>query len=148
MSGQLWDCVERDLQTAAGMPHGYYLILAMLSEAPDRSLRMNQLARVVWSSQSRVSHAVARLEETGWVHRSPSPGDRRGQIATLTDEGWERLIEVAPSHAETVRSDHLRSAVRRAARRVRRRVRYRARRQQKRTGGPGSVTRPQVFPNT
>ena len=88
MSGQLWDCVERDLQTAAGMPHGYYLILAMLSEAPDRSLRMNQLAQVVWSSQSRVSHAVARLEETGWVRRGPSPGDRRGQIATLTDAGW------------------------------------------------------------
>lgn len=104
MSGQLWECVERDLQTAAGMPHGYYLILAMLSEAPDRSLRMNQLAQVVWSSQSRVSHAVARLEETGWVARTPSPGDRRGQIATLTDAGMARLVEVAPSHADTVRS--------------------------------------------
>jgi DNA-binding MarR family transcriptional regulator len=148
MSGQLWDCVERDLQTAAGMPHGYYLILAMLSEAPDRSLRMNQLARVVWSSQSRVSHAVARLEETGWVHRSPSPGDRRGQIATLTDEGWERLIEVAPSHAETVRSvifDPLSDEQLAAFGDVCNTV---LDAMQKRTGGPGSVTRPQVFPNT
>ena len=65
---------------------------------------MNQLAEVVRASQSRVSHAVARLEESGWVRRIPAPGDRRGQIAELTDEGFDRLVEVAPSHAETVRS--------------------------------------------
>jgi DNA-binding MarR family transcriptional regulator len=104
MSGQLNERIERDLQQAAGMPHAYYLILAMLSEAPGRSLRMNQLAEVVRASQSRVSHAVARLEEAGWVRRIPAPGDRRGQIAELTDAGFERLVEVAPSHAETVRS--------------------------------------------
>jgi DNA-binding MarR family transcriptional regulator len=51
-----------------------------------------------------VSHAIARLEEAGWVQRIPAPGDRRGQIAELTDAGFERLVEVAPSHAETVRS--------------------------------------------
>lgn len=104
MSGQLNERIERDLQQAAGMPHAYYLILAMLSEAPDRSLRMNQLAGVVRASQSRVSHAISRLEEAGWVRRIPAPGDRRGQIAELTDAGFERLVEVAPSHAETVRS--------------------------------------------
>ena len=104
MSGQLSGRIERDLQQAAGMPHAYYLILAMLSEAPRRSLRMNQLAEVVRASQSRVSHAVARLEEAGWVRRMPAPGDRRGQIAELTDAGFARLVEVAPSHAETVRS--------------------------------------------
>ncbi len=104
MTGQLNERIERDLQQAAGMPHAYYLILAMLSEAPGRQLRMNQLAEVVRASQSRVSHAVARLEEAGWVQRIPAPGDRRGQIAELTDAGFERLVEVAPSHAETVRS--------------------------------------------
>ncbi len=104
MSGQLNERIERDLQQAAGMPHAYYLILAMLSEAPGRQLRMNQLAEVVRASQSRVSHAIARLEEAGWVRRIPAPGDRRGQIAELTDAGFERLVEVAPSHAETVRS--------------------------------------------
>ena len=83
--------IERDLQQPAGMPHAYYLILAMLSEAPGRSLRMNQLAVVVEASQSRVSHAVARLEEQGWVRRERSPGDRRGQIAELTDAGWARV---------------------------------------------------------
>ena len=104
VSGQLNECVERDMQQVGGMPHAYYLILAMLSEAPDRSLRMNQLAEVVRASQSRVSHAVARLEESGWVRRVPAPGDRRGQIATLTDAGFDRLVEVAPGHAHTVRS--------------------------------------------
>ena len=104
MSGELNERIERDLQQAAGMPHAYYLILAMLSEAPGRQLRMNQLADVVRASQSRVSHAIARLEEAGWVQRMPAPGDRRGQIAELTDAGFERLVEVAPSHAETVRS--------------------------------------------
>jgi len=104
MSTQLTERIERDLQQAAGMPHAYYLILAMLSEAPGRSLRMNQLAEVVRASQSRVSHAISRLEESGWVRRIPAPGDRRGQIAELTDAGFDRLVEVAPSHAETVRS--------------------------------------------
>src|SRR6476469_1237345 len=104
VSGQLNECVERDMQQVGGMPHAYYLILAMLSEAPERSLRMNQLAEVVRASQSRVSHAIARLDEPGWVRRIPAPGDRRGQIAELTDEGFDRLVEVAPSHAETVRS--------------------------------------------
>lgn len=104
VTGRLSGRIERDLQQAAGMPHAYYLILAMLSEAPRRSLRMNQLAEVVRASQSRVSHAVARLEEAGWVRRMPAPGDRRGQVAELTDAGFERLVEVAPSHAETVRS--------------------------------------------
>ena len=80
MSGQLNERIERDLQQAAGMPHAYYLILAMRSEAPGRSLRMNQLAEVVRASQSRVSHAIARLEEAGWVRRIPAPGFYRASL--------------------------------------------------------------------
>ena len=104
MSSQLSECIERDMQQTGGMPHAYYLILAMLSEAPGRSLRMNQLAEVVRSSQSRVSHAVSRLEEAGWVRRIPAPGDRRGQVAELTEAGHQRLLALAPKHAEVVRS--------------------------------------------
>ncbi len=96
--------IERDLQQAAGMPHAYYLILAMLSEAPGHSMRMHQLADVVQASQSRLSHAVSRLEDYGWVRREQAPGDKRGQLAVLTEAGRSRLIAVAPSHAETVRS--------------------------------------------
>ncbi len=104
MSGQLSECIERDMQQTGGMPHAYYLILAMLSESAGNSLRMNQLAEAVRSSQSRVSHAVARLEESGWVRRLPAEGDRRGQVAELTAAGIDRLRELAPGHAEVVRS--------------------------------------------
>ena len=96
--------VERELQRDAGMPQAYYLILAMLSEAPSRSLRMNQLAEVLNASQSRTSHAVARLEEQGWVRREKTPHDGRGQLAALTESGWERLVQIAPGHAATVRA--------------------------------------------
>lgn len=96
--------IERDMQQYGGMSFAYYLVLAMLSEAPDRQLRMNRLSEIVGFSQSRLSHAVARLEDLGWVRRDQAEGDRRGQIATLTDAGFERLDKVAPLHAETVRA--------------------------------------------
>ena len=104
LTGGLEDRLDRELQRDAGMPHAYYLILAMLSEAPDRSLRMSQLAAAAWASPSRISHAVDRLERDGWVTRRPDERDRRGQIACLTDLGLQRLESAAPGHARTVRS--------------------------------------------
>jgi DNA-binding MarR family transcriptional regulator len=95
--------VDVQLQRDSGMPLAYYEILVRLSEAPDRSLRMTQLAEVSSSSKSRVSHAVARLEERGWVRRMDCPTDRRGQIAMLTDQGFAALASAAPGHVEQVR---------------------------------------------
>lgn len=95
--------LDRQLQRDAGMPHAYYMLLAMLSEAPGRSLRMSDLAAVTNSSQSRVSHAVARLEELGWIRRDRAPADRRGSVAVLTDSGYEVLAATAPGHVEAVR---------------------------------------------
>ncbi len=100
----LWERLERQLQQEAGLPHAYYEILVRLSEAPDRTLRMSQLATTSLSSRSRLSHAVARMEEAGWVTRRPCPSDKRGQLAELTAEGMERLNEAAPGHVEEVRS--------------------------------------------
>ncbi|MBW8485617.1 MarR family winged helix-turn-helix transcriptional regulator [Actinomadura parmotrematis] len=102
----LTEALERRLQQEAGLPHAYYMILAMLSEAPDRTLTMSDLARVVRSSASRLSHAVARLEEAGWVRRAKHPGDRRTTLAVLTDAGFAVLAEAAPGHVEAVR-EHL-----------------------------------------
>ena len=65
----LFSTVEGQLQRESGIPHGYYEILVRLSEAPGRALRMSQLAEASTSSKSRLSHAVARLEERGWVER-------------------------------------------------------------------------------
>jgi DNA-binding MarR family transcriptional regulator len=99
----LMDTLDRELQHEAGMPHAYYEILVRLSEAPDHRMRMSELADACGSSRSRLSHAVARLEESAWVRRQDCPTDRRGQVAVLTDEGYRRLEEAAPGHVEGVR---------------------------------------------
>ena len=97
--------VERQMQTDARMPQAYYEILVRLSEAPDRTLRMSQLADSSLSSRSRLSHAVARLEAAGWVRRKACAEDRRGSFAELTDEGLAKLQDAAPGHVEAVRAD-------------------------------------------
>lgn len=96
--------LDRQLQRDAGMPHAYYLVLAMLSEAPGRTLRMSELAEVTASSPSRLSHAVARLEEKGWVRREQHPTDRRGALAVLTGDGLAALETAAPGHVGAVRA--------------------------------------------
>ncbi len=95
--------LDRQLQDEAGLPHVHYMMLAMLSEAPERTLRMSALARTTSVSPSRLSHAVRALEQRGWVERRPSPDDGRGQLATLTDEGLRAVEAVAPGHAAEVR---------------------------------------------
>ena len=99
----LWEELERDLQRDAAMPFGYYDILVMLSDSPDRRMRMSALADSTQSSRSRLSHAVARLEDLGWVRRETCPDDRRGQNAVLTDDGYAALVAAAPFHVESVR---------------------------------------------
>jgi DNA-binding MarR family transcriptional regulator len=100
----LFDRLDRELQRDVGIPHAYYEILVWLSEAPGRSLRMSELARRTRSSRSRLSHAVARLEERGWVNRRDCVTDKRGQIAELTDDGFAALAAAAPGHVAGVRA--------------------------------------------
>jgi DNA-binding MarR family transcriptional regulator len=97
------EALDRQLQRDASMPHTYYVILVALSEAPERSMRMSELAARAQSSQSRLSHAVARLEERGWVRRERCPADRRGNLAVLTGDGFAALAAAAPGHVEEVR---------------------------------------------
>jgi DNA-binding MarR family transcriptional regulator len=99
----VFEQLDRELQRDSGIPHGYYEILVRLSEAPDRVLRMSALADRSQSSRSRLSHAVARLEENGWVRRTTCADDKRGQLAHLTDEGFAALAAAAPGHVEGVR---------------------------------------------
>jgi DNA-binding MarR family transcriptional regulator len=100
----VFDNLDRELQRDAGMPHAYYEILVRLSEAPERRLRMSELADATSSSRSRLSHAVARLEEAGWVRREECATDRRGQLAGLTEAGFEALRSAAPGHVQGVRA--------------------------------------------
>jgi DNA-binding MarR family transcriptional regulator len=100
---QLPAALDRQLREEAGMNHGYYQILAVLSDAPGRAMRMSELARLTGTSQSRLSHAVASLEQRGWVARRPCPDDGRGQVAHLTDAGMGVLVASAPGHVAEVR---------------------------------------------
>jgi DNA-binding MarR family transcriptional regulator len=95
--------LDAQLQRDAGISHAAYVVLAMLSESPTRSRRMSDLARRAHQSQSRLSHTVARLEERGWVRREPAPEDGRGNVAVLTEAGWDVVRSVAPGHVDAVR---------------------------------------------
>lgn len=95
--------LDAQLQRDAGLSHFEYQVLAGLSEAPDRSLRMSDLAVLANGSLSRLSHVVNRLEGRGWVRRAPDPADGRFTLATLTEAGWDKVVETAPGHVEAVR---------------------------------------------
>jgi DNA-binding MarR family transcriptional regulator len=95
--------LDAQLQRDAGISHAAYVVLAMLSESPSRSRRMSDLARRANQSQSRLSHTVARLEERGWVRREKAGDDGRGNLAVLTDAGWEIVRQLAPGHVDAVR---------------------------------------------
>jgi DNA-binding MarR family transcriptional regulator len=100
----LMDRLDRELTHETGISHAYYEILVALSETPGRKLRMSELADRCLSSRSRLSHAVSRLEERGWVGRELCPDDGRGQLAVLTDNGFAALEAAAPIHVASVRT--------------------------------------------
>jgi DNA-binding MarR family transcriptional regulator len=104
MTQLLDEALDRQLQADSGMAHSHYGILVALSEAEGRSLRMSDLAAALRYSQSRLTHAVARLERDGWVRREPCATDRRGLNAVLTDEGLVALQAAAPGHVREVRA--------------------------------------------
>ena len=95
--------LDAQLRRDAELSHFEYLVLAMLSEAPDRTLRMTALAERTNATLPRLSHVVARLEARGLVERAPCPEDRRATNASLTTTGWDKLVQTAPGHVETVR---------------------------------------------
>ncbi|MGH3802781.1 MAG: MarR family winged helix-turn-helix transcriptional regulator [Pseudonocardiaceae bacterium] len=96
--------LEADMQRKAGISHFEYFVLAQLSEAPDRTLPMNELAALSSSSASRLSHVARRLEGRGWISRASSQQDGRYTNATLTDAGLDKVVATAPGHVQTVRS--------------------------------------------
>jgi DNA-binding MarR family transcriptional regulator len=100
----LQDRLDRELTHQTGISHAYYEILVALSEAPGRMMRMSELADRCLSSRSRLSHAVSRLEERGWVRRQVCASDGRGPLAVLTDDGFAALEAAAPIHVESVRT--------------------------------------------
>jgi DNA-binding MarR family transcriptional regulator len=95
--------LDRQLRRDSGLSHYEYQVLSSLSEAPDRTLRMRDLAARTEGSLPRLSQVVARLERRDRVRRHPDPADGRTTLATLTDDGWDQLVAAAPGHVEAVR---------------------------------------------
>ena len=95
--------VEAQLKREAGLSLFDYHVLAMLSEAPERTRLMSDLAFHTNSSLSRLSHVVTRLEKHGWMRREASPSDGRATLVVLTDAGWDHLVAQAPGHVTEVR---------------------------------------------
>jgi DNA-binding MarR family transcriptional regulator len=95
--------LDSQLRRDAGLTHFEYYVLAMLSEAPDHTLRMTSLALQTNATLPRLSHVVRRLEDRGLVERFPCPEDARATNARLTPDGWDKVRETAPGHVATVR---------------------------------------------
>jgi DNA-binding MarR family transcriptional regulator len=95
--------LDAQLRRDAGLTHFEYFVLAMLSEAPERTLRMTSLARRTNASLPRLSHVVRRLEDRGLVERFPCREDGRATNARLTAAGWESVVDAAPGHVSAVR---------------------------------------------
>lgn len=95
--------LDTQLGRDSDLNHFEYFTLAMLSEAPGRRLRMSALAARTNATLPRLSRVVSRLETAGLVERSPCPEDGRATNATLTDAGWEKVVQAAPGHVRTAR---------------------------------------------
>jgi DNA-binding MarR family transcriptional regulator len=95
--------LDAQLQRDAQLSYFEYLVLSWLSMAADRTHRMSELAGLVNSSLSRLSHVARRLESQGWLSRRPDPTDGRYTLATLTDDGWRKVVAAAPGHVHAVR---------------------------------------------
>ncbi len=95
--------LQRDLMSQSGLSEPDYDVLSNLSEAEGRKKRLSELAAHMRWSKSRLSHHLARMEQRGLVERHECPGDARGSMVVLTDEGWEAIVEAAPGHVASVR---------------------------------------------
>jgi len=110
-SRRLLEAMELDLENH-DLSMADYEVLAQLSDAPGRRLRMSELAEIAMISKSRLSHRMKVMEAAGWVRREECTEDKRGYFAVMTDKGWRAIVKAAPDHVNSVRNrlmDHLTS---------------------------------------
>lgn len=101
----LMRALERQMSTESGINSADYEILALLSEAPQQRMRMNELADITVTTRSGVTRAVKRLIDAGWVRQAKCDEDKRGLFAELTETGLEKLRAAAPGHVKAVRTN-------------------------------------------
>jgi DNA-binding MarR family transcriptional regulator len=101
---ELPTALDSQLQRDSGLNLYEYFALSRLSMTePDRTCRMSELAELTGGSLSRLSNVVKRLEERGYLQREPDPTNARYTNVTLTDAGWDKVVEAAPGHVNAVR---------------------------------------------
>ena len=102
-SRRLLEALDSDLE-GHDLSMADYEVLAQLSDAPDRRMRMSELAEIAMLSKSRLSHRMKVMEQAGWVRREICSEDKRGSFAVMTEKGWRAIVKAAPDHVESVRS--------------------------------------------
>jgi DNA-binding MarR family transcriptional regulator len=101
-SRRLLDALEMDLE-GHDLSMADYEVMAQLSEAPGRRMRMSELAELAMISKSRLSHRMKVMEKAGWIKREECSEDRRGYWAVMTEKGWKAIVAAAPDHVTSVR---------------------------------------------
>jgi len=96
--------LDAQLQRDSGLTFFEYMVLAVLSEHPDHTMQMSDIARLASASLSRLSHTATRLEKEGYLHRARLPGPGRRTAATLTRAGYDAVAAAAPGHVRAVRT--------------------------------------------
>ena len=101
MRGQalLADAVSDRLEAEAGIPLAWYEVLAVLADAPEGALRMQDLGQSMWISKSGLTRLCDRIEEAGYLSRRSCPTDRRGTFAVITDAGRAKVRDAQPVFA-------------------------------------------------
>ena len=99
--------LDAQLLRDAGLTHFEYVVLMSLADAPDRTMRMTELASRTNATLPRLSHVARRLEDRGLIERFPCPTDRRATNGTITPAGLDLLASAAPGHVEAVRENVL-----------------------------------------
>jgi DNA-binding MarR family transcriptional regulator len=94
--------LEAQLQRDAQLSYVEYYVLAGLSDQPNHTMRISELAGITNAEISRLSHLITRLQKRGYVRREPDPNDGRYTNAVLTDAGYDHLVAAAPGHVATV----------------------------------------------
>ncbi|MER7273916.1 MarR family transcriptional regulator [Dactylosporangium sp. NPDC000244] len=95
--------LDARMQREAHLTFFEYMVLSVLSEEPERTLRMSDLATRTSASLSRLSHVVGRLEVRGLLERARIPGAGRRTVAKLTEAGYQVVVAAAPGHVAAVR---------------------------------------------
>ena len=102
-SRRLLEALDTDLD-GHDLSMADYEVLAQLSDAPDRRMRMSELAEIAMLSKSRLSHRMKVMEKAGWVRREVCAEDKRGSFAVMTEKGWRAIAKAAPDHVASVRN--------------------------------------------